>query len=95
MAKKQKSSEKELKGFLLSRFFFVLAIVSVVELIAVGLTNAYLIPALVTITHYDKIIKFLQAERDFMSSKPKKSFKDELVTDISTGYYEAQRRAKG
>ena len=46
-------------------------------------------------TDYDKIIKFLQAERDSMSSKPKKSFKDELVTDISTGYYEAQRRAKG
>lgn len=48
-----------------------------------------------TKTDYDKIIKFLQAERDSMSSKPKKSFKDELVTDISTGYYEAQRRAKG
>ena len=66
MAKKQKSSEKELKGFLLSRFFFVLAIVSVVELIAVGLTNAYLIPALVTITHYDKIIKIDGAEGLFM-----------------------------
>ena len=48
-----------------------------------------------TKTDYDKIIKFLQSERDAMSSKPKKSFKDELVTDISTGYYEAQRRAKG
>ena len=47
-----------------------------------------------TKTDYDKIIKFLQAERDSMSSKPKKSFKDELVTDISTVYYEAQRRAK-
>lgn len=44
---------------------------------------------------YEKIIKFLQSERDSMSSKPKKSLKDELVTDISTGYYEAQRRAKG
>lgn len=48
-----------------------------------------------TKTDYDKIIKFLQSERDSMPSKPKKSFKDELVTDISTGYYEAQRRAKG
>ena len=46
-------------------------------------------------TDYDKIIKFLQSERDSMSSKPKKSLKDEIVTDISTGYYEAQRRAKG
>lgn len=66
MAKKQKSSEKELKGFLLSRFFFVLAIVSVVELIAVGLTNAYLIPALVRFTHYDKIIQVDGAEGLFM-----------------------------
>lgn len=48
-----------------------------------------------TKTDYDKIIKFLQAECDTMSSKPKKSFKEEFVTDISTGYYEAQRRAKG
>ena len=62
MAKKQKSSEKELKGFLLSRFFFVLAIVSVVELIVVGLTNSYLIPALVMFTHYDKIIRVDGAE---------------------------------
>lgn len=46
-------------------------------------------------TDYDKIIKFLQAERDSMSSKSRKSLKDELVTDISTGFYEAQRRAKG
>ena len=66
MAKKQKSSEKELKGFLLSRFFFVLAIVSMVELIAVGLTNAYLIPALVRFTHYDKIIQVDGAEGLFM-----------------------------
>lgn len=48
---------------------------------------------------YEKIIKFLQAERDAMVSKPvlkpKKSLKDKFVTDISTGYYEAQRRSKG
>ena len=66
MAKKQKSSEKELKGFLLSRFFFVLAIVSVVELIVVGLTNSYLIPALVMFTKYDKIIQVDGAEGLFM-----------------------------
>lgn len=66
MAKKQNSSEKELKGFLLSRFFFVLAIVSVVELIVVGLTNSYLIPALVTFTKYDKIIQVDGAEGLFM-----------------------------
>ena len=43
---------------------------------------------------FEKIIKFLQAERDAMPSKSKKQIKEELVTDISTGYYEAQRRAK-
>ena len=66
MAKKQKSSEKELKGFLLSRFFFVLAIVSVVELLVVGLTNKYLIPALVMFTRYNKIIMVDGAEGLFM-----------------------------
>ena len=66
MAKKQKSSGTELKGFLLSRFFFVLAIISVVELIVVGLTNAYLIPMLVTFTRYNKIIKVDGAEGLFM-----------------------------
>ncbi|MDY6339293.1 MAG: HAMP domain-containing sensor histidine kinase [Saccharofermentans sp.] len=66
MAKKNISSGKELKGFLLSRFFFVLAIVSVVELIVVGITNTYLIPALVVFTRYNKIIKIDGAEGLFM-----------------------------
>ena len=66
MAKNKKSSGTELKGFLLSRFFFVLAIISVVELIVVGLTNAYLIPMLVTFTRYNKIIKVDGAEGLFM-----------------------------
>jgi len=66
MAKNQKGSGKELKGFLLSRFFFVLAIVSVVELIVVALTNSYLIPALVRITRYDTIIQIDGAEGLFM-----------------------------
>ena len=66
MAKKNISSGKELKGFLLSRFFFVLIIVSVVELFVVALTNTYLIPALVTITKYNNIIKVDGAEGLFM-----------------------------
>ena len=66
MAKKSISSAKELKGFLLSRFFFVLAIVSVVELLVVGLTNKYLIPALVMFTRYNKIIMVDGAEGLFM-----------------------------
>ena len=66
MSKKNISSGKELKGFLLSRFFFVLIIVSVVELFVVALTNTYLIPALVTITKYNTIIKVDGAEGLFM-----------------------------
>ena len=66
MSKKNISSGKELKGFLLSRFFFVLIIVSVVELFVVALTNTYLIPALITITKYNNIIKVDGAEGLFM-----------------------------
>ena len=45
---------------------------------------------------FEKIIKFLQAERDAMTmpAKSKKQTRDEIITDIGTGYYEAQRRAK-
>ena len=66
MAKSQKSSGKELKAFLLTRFFLVLAIVSMVELIVVGLTDKFLMPVLVTITKYDKVIQINGAEGLFM-----------------------------
>jgi len=66
MAKDKKSSEKQLKGFLLTRFFFVLAIVSVVELAVVGITNSYLVPALITVTNYDKLIHVDGAEGLFI-----------------------------
>jgi signal transduction histidine kinase len=66
MAKSQKSRGKELKAFLLTRFFLVLAIVSMVELIVVGLTDKFLIPVLVTITKYDQVIQINGAEGLFM-----------------------------
>ena len=66
MAKSQKSRGKELKAFLLTRFFLVLAVVSMVELIVVGLTDKFLMPVLVTITKYDKVIQINGAEGLFM-----------------------------
>lgn len=66
MAKNQKSRGKELKAYLLTRFFLVLAIVSMVELIVVGLTDKFLIPALVTFTKYDQVIQVNGAEGLFM-----------------------------
>lgn len=66
MAKNQKSRGKELKAYLLTRFFLVLAIVSMVELIVVGLTDKFLIPVLVTFTKYDQVIQVNGAEGLFM-----------------------------
>ena len=66
MSKNKKSSEKQLKGFLLSRFFIVLVIVSVVELIVVALTNTYLIPLIFRITKFDTVIQLDGAEGLFI-----------------------------
>ena len=66
MPKNRKSSGKELKAYLLTRFFSVLAIVSMVELIVVALTDKFLIPVLVTITKYDTVIQVNGAEGLFM-----------------------------
>ena len=62
MGKNRKSSEKQLKGFLLSRFFLVLAIVGVVEFINVSLTNTFLIPLLIRITSFENVIQVDSAE---------------------------------
>ena len=66
MGNDQKSMEKQLKGFLLSRFFLILAIVSVAELIIVFLTNEYLLPSLIMITKYDSVIRIDGAEGLFI-----------------------------
>ena len=66
MGKNKKSSEKQLKGFILSRFFIVLVIVSVVELIVVALTNAYLIPLIFRITKFNTVIQLDGAEGLFI-----------------------------
>lgn len=66
MGKNKKSSEKQLKGFLLTRFFIVLVIVSVVELIVVALTNTYLIPVTVKITKFGSELQLDGAEGLFI-----------------------------
>ena len=57
MGNNHKSMEKQLKAFLLSRFFLILVIVSIAELIIVFLTNEYIVPSLVMITRYDEVIQ--------------------------------------
>lgn len=66
MSKNKRSSEKQLKGFLLSRFFIVLVIVSVVEFIVVALTNTYLIPLIFRLTKFDTVIQLDGAEGLFI-----------------------------
>ena len=66
MGTSQKSSERQLKGMILTRFFLVLVIVGIVELIVVALTNAYLIPVLIVFTKYDKVIRVDGAEGFFV-----------------------------
>lgn len=43
-------------------------------------------------TDYDKMIKFLQTEREAMASKPKKSPKEEIVMNIGRGFDAARAR---
>ena len=57
MGNNHKSMEKQLKAFLLARFFLILVIVSIAELIIVFLTNEYIVPSLVMITRYDEVIQ--------------------------------------
>lgn len=56
-------SEKELRSFILSRFFLVLAVVTVVELIVVYLTNSYMIPAIIKHLEYDVLFNIGSVER--------------------------------
>ena len=60
------SSEKQLRGFILTRFFIVLAIVSVVEFVLVIITNRFLIPGLITIFKLDVILNAVSSEKLFL-----------------------------
>lgn len=51
------SKNRSLMSFILIRFFVVLLIVSIVELVSVILTNTYLLPLLVEHTKYGQILK--------------------------------------
>lgn len=41
---------------------------------------------------YDKMIKFLQTEREAIASKPKKNPKEEIVMNIGRGFDAARAR---
>lgn len=60
------SSEKQLRGFILTRFFIVLAIVSVVEFTLVMITNRFLIPALVSIFKLNILLNAVSSEKLFL-----------------------------
>ena len=50
-------SEKQIKSFILSRFYMVFAVVSVVELFVVFLTNTFLIPWLIRNTPVELLMQ--------------------------------------
>lgn len=62
------SSEKELRSFILSRFFLVLAIVTVVELIVVYLTNSFILPAVIKNLNFDMLFSIKSVERFILIS---------------------------
>ena len=62
------SSEKELRSFILSRFFLVLAIVTVVELIVVYLTNSFILPAVIKKLNFDMLFSIKSVERFILIS---------------------------
>lgn len=57
------SSEKELRSFILSRFFLVLAVVTVVELIVVYLTNSFMLPAVIRNLNLEMLFNIESVEK--------------------------------
>ena len=59
-------SEKQLRGFILARFFLVLVIVSMVEFAVLTLTNSYLIPLLISSFGLDAVYNIGSVEKLFI-----------------------------
>ena len=59
-------SEKQIKSFILSRFYMVFAVVSVVELFVVFLTNTFLIPWLIRNTPVELLMQIDKVENLFL-----------------------------
>ena len=59
-------SEKQIKSFILSRFYMVFAVVSVVELFVVLLTNTFLIPWLIRNTPVELLMQIDKVENLFL-----------------------------
>ena len=60
------NSEKQLRGFILARFFIVLIIVSMVEFVLVMLANKYFIPFIIKIFELDALIGSNSTEKLFL-----------------------------
>lgn len=60
------NSEKQLRGFILARFFLVLVIVSMVEFVTLTLTNSYLIPLLIRSFGLDALFNIGSVEKLFI-----------------------------
>ena len=63
---RQIKNEKQLRGFILARFFIVLIIVSLVEFAVVILTNKYLIPQIIKAFELDTLLSVGSTEKLFL-----------------------------
>ena len=63
---KSKKPGGSLRRYILSRFFLVLAIVSIVEIIVANIANTYLLPILFSLSQYNNAIKINGAEGLFI-----------------------------
>ncbi|MCQ2473164.1 MAG: HAMP domain-containing histidine kinase [Saccharofermentans sp.] len=63
---KSKKPGGSLRRYILSRFFLVLAIVSIVEIIVANIANTYLLPILFSLSQYNNVIKINGAEGLFI-----------------------------
>ena len=60
------NSEKQLRGFILTRFFIVLILVSLVEFAVVIVTNLWLFPALIDSFNLNALLNVKSAEKLFL-----------------------------
>ena len=60
------NTEKQLRGFILTRFFIILIITSIFEFVVVLLTNSFVVPALIKAFGLDVLLNFGSAENLFL-----------------------------
>jgi signal transduction histidine kinase len=60
------NTEKQFRGFILTRFFIILILTSIVEFAVVLLTNAYIVPALIRSFELDSLLNVGSADKLFL-----------------------------